>query len=206
MGIVIALAGNPNVGKTTLFNRLTGMHQRVGNWPRVTVERKEGRLAKRKDARVIDLPGIYSLAASSIEEVIAQDFLTGQSPDVVVDVVDATNLERNLFLTASLLDLGLPMVVALNMMDQVAASGSSIDAAALAERLGCAVVPISARTGAGVKELVETASAVAGEARPPDPTGRSRYSEPVESLLAQIEASLPESVATPARRQPCTKA
>ncbi|MDR1635322.1 MAG: ferrous iron transport protein B [Bifidobacteriaceae bacterium] len=196
MTITIALAGNPNVGKTTLFNRLTGLRQHVGNWPRVTVERKQGRLGGHPDVDVIDLPGIYSLAASSLEEIIAQDYLTGQRPDVVVNVVDGANLERNLFLTDSLLDLELPMVVAVNMIDEVAAAGQEVRADVLAEGLGCPVVAVSALKGRGLEELVEVALETARAGQAPDRGRRTAFPDTIEELLAQIETQ----VTGPSRR------
>ena len=154
----IALAGNPNCGKTTLFNALTGSNQYVGNWPGVTVEKKEGtaRLGD-KSLTVVDLPGIYSLSPYSMEEIVTRDFIIGEEPDCVIDIVDATNLERNLYLTVQLLELERPMVVALNFMDEVAARGDRIDAPRLARELGIPVVPITARTGEGLEELLHTA-------------------------------------------------
>ena len=154
----VALAGNPNCGKTTLFNALTGSNQYVGNWPGVTVEKKEGtaRLGD-KSMTVVDLPGIYSLSPYSMEEIVARDFIIGEAPDCIIDIVDATNLERNLYLTVQLLELERPMVVALNFMDEVAKRGAQIDVARLSKELGIPVVPITARTGEGLDTLLPTA-------------------------------------------------
>ena len=154
----VALAGNPNCGKTTLFNALTGSNQYVGNWPGVTVEKKEGtaRLGD-KSMTVVDLPGIYSLSPYSMEEIVARDFIIGEAPDCIIDIVDATNLERNLYLTVQLLELERPMVVALNFMDEVAKRGDQIDVARLSKELGIPVVPITARTGEGLDTLLHTA-------------------------------------------------
>ena len=154
----IALAGNPNCGKTTLFNALTGSNQYVGNWPGVTVEKKEGTAhIGEKTVTVVDLPGIYSLSPYSMEEIVARDFIIGESPDCVIDIVDATNLERNLYLTVQLLELERPTVVALNFMDEVEKRGDKIDVPRLAKELGVPIIPITARTGEGVEELMHTA-------------------------------------------------
>ena len=136
MGIKIALAGNPNCGKTTLFNALTGSNQFVGNWPGVTVEKKEGKLKKHNDVVIMDLPGIYSLSPYTLEEVVARNYLIEQRPDAILNIVDGTNLERNLYLTTQLTELGIPVVVAINMMDVVKKSGGKIDTSALAKELG----------------------------------------------------------------------
>ena len=154
----IALAGNPNCGKTTLFNALTGSNQYVGNWPGVTVEKKEGTAhLGDKSFTVVDLPGIYSLSPYSMEEIVTRDFVIEEEPDCVIDIVDATNLERNLYLTVQLLELERPMVVALNFMDEVAKRGDQIDVQRLAKGLGIPVVPITAKTGEGLEELLHTA-------------------------------------------------
>ena len=191
MSIRIALAGNPNCGKTTLFNDLTGSSQYVGNWPGVTVEKKEGRLKGRKDVVITDLPGIYSLSPYSPEEVVSRDYLTGSRtgagsdrPEAVIDLVDGTNLERNLYLTTQLVELGIPMVVALNMSDLVEKSGDKIDQEKLSRELGCPVVPISALKGTGTKEAVKTAiqQAQAHVITTPQHT----FSKPVEEALATI--------------------
>lgn len=158
----IALAGNPNSGKTTLFNTLTGSSQHVGNWPGKTVEKRSGRLvAQGMECEVVDLPGTYSLAASSPEEIVARDYLLDQIPDVVVLVVDASNLERNLYLAVQILELGIPAVVALNMSDLAETRGLRIDCGLLEQRLGVPVVPTVARTRKGVDELVRAAVDVA---------------------------------------------
>ena len=158
----IALAGNPNSGKTTLFNALTGSNQYVGNWPGVTVEKKEGRLKSDREVIVTDLPGIYSLSPYSLEEVIARNYLIDEQPDVILNIVDATNLERNLFLTTQLVEMGIPVVIALNMMDVVTRSGMTIDTELLSLRLGCPVVAISALRGEGLDELTTTALQAGG--------------------------------------------
>ncbi|MDR2747775.1 MAG: ferrous iron transporter B, partial [Treponema sp.] len=169
MGVRIALAGNPNSGKTTLFNVLTGSNQFVGNWPGVTVEKKEGRLKNHKDVVITDLPGIYSLSPYSLEEVISRNYLVDQKPEVILNIVDGTNLERNLFLSTQLLEMGIPMLVAVNMIDVVQKSGDSIDLAKLEQSLGCPVTAISALKGTGVAETAERALALAKEAKPPKP-------------------------------------
>ena len=194
MSIRIALAGNPNSGKTTLFNALTGSNQFVGNWPGVTVEKKEGRLKKHADVTVTDLPGIYSLSPYTLEEVVARNYLIGERPDAILNIVDGSNLERNLYLTTQLTELGIPVVVAINMMDVVKKSGDKIDAAQLSKQLGCRVVEISALKGTGVQEAAEAAiqAAKAGRCVP----GHT-FSGPVEHTLAHIEehavANLPEA-------------
>ena len=157
MAVTIALLGNPNSGKTTLFNRLTGSRQHVGNFPGVTVEKKEGELRNKEGVVVVDLPGIYSLSPYSAEEVVARDFLMKDKPDVVVDVVDATNLQRNLYLTVQLMEIGVPTVVALNMIDEVKRQGKRIDVPLLSKRMGLPVVAISAASGQGCEELIECA-------------------------------------------------
>ncbi len=154
----LALVGNPNCGKTTLFNALTGSNQYVGNWPGVTVEKKEGRAqVDGKPVTVVDLPGIYSLSPYSMEEIVARDFIVGEHPDAIINIIDATNIERNLYLTAQLLELERPMVIALNFMDEVEKHGDRIEVAALSRGLGVPVIPITARTGKNIQTLLEVA-------------------------------------------------
>ena len=155
MGIKIALAGNPNCGKTTLFNDLTGSTQYVGNWPGVTVEKKEGRLKGDKDVVIQDLPGIYSLSPYTLEEVVSRNYLVEEKPDVILNIVDGTNIERNLYLTTQLLEIGLPVVMAVNMMDLVKKNGDKIDMKKLADALGVRIVEISALKGQGTQDAVE---------------------------------------------------
>ena len=152
MEIRIALAGNPNAGKTTLFNALTGSNQFVGNWPGVTVEKKEGRLKGHKDVIITDLPGIYSLSPYTLEEVVARNYLIGERPDAILNIIDGTNLERNLYLTTQLVELGIPVVCAVNMMDVVRKNGDNINTEQLASVLGCKVVEISALKRTGILE------------------------------------------------------
>ena len=184
MGIRIALAGNPNCGKTTMFNDLTGANQYVGNWPGVTVEKKEGKYTKDKDVTVTDLPGIYSLSPYSPEEIVARDYLLDGDPDVVVNLIDATNLERNLYLTTQILELGLPVVIALNMMDLVEKNGDKIDVDKLSRELGCPIVPTSALKGRGMDELVKTAIELGKKGVPAAP--QIRFSDEIETALAKI--------------------
>lgn len=161
MSYKVALAGNPNCGKTTLFNEITGSKQHVGNWPGVTVEKKEGKYKKNKELEIIDLPGIYSLSPYSAEEIVARDYIIDEKPDVLINIVDGTNIERNLYLTMQILETGIPTVIALNMMDEVEASGTVIDANKLSKELGVKVVPIVARSNKGVKDLMEATEEVA---------------------------------------------
>ncbi len=184
MEIRIALAGNPNSGKTTLFNALTGSNQFVGNWPGVTVEKKEGKLKKHNDVRIADLPGVYSLSPYTLEEVVARNYLLEERPDAILNIVDGTNLERNLYLTTQLTELGIPVVVAVNMMDVVRKNGDKIHIAELSKALGCKVVEISALKGTGVQEAAESAiEAAKGAATVP----QHSFSGAVEHALAHIE-------------------
>lgn len=184
MGLKIALAGNPNSGKTTLFNALTGSNQYVGNWPGVTVEKKEGKLKKHEDVTVMDLPGIYSLSPYTLEEVVARNYLVGERPDVILNIIDGTNLERNLYLTTQLTELGIPVVVAVNMMDVVKKNGDHINTAALSKSLGCKIIEISALKGTGVEEAAEAAvqAAKSGKTVP-----QHTFSGSVEHALAHME-------------------
>ena len=161
MSIRIALAGNPNCGKTTLFNDITGSKQHVGTWPGVTVEQKTGKYKKNKEIEIVDLPGIYSLSPYSAEEIVARDYIVDENPDVLIDIVDGTNIERNLYLTLQVLETKIPTVIALNMMDEVEASGTKIDVKKLSKILGVPVIPIVARNGKGVNELMEAAQKIA---------------------------------------------
>lgn len=188
MGIRIALAGNPNCGKTTMFNDLTGASQYVGNWPGVTVEKKEGKYTRDKNVIITDLPGVYSLSPYSPEEIVTRDYLLDGGPDVVVNLVDATNLERNLYLTTQILDLGVPVVVALNMMDLVKKSGDKIDVDGLSKRLGCPVVETTALRGHGMAELMETALKAARAGKPAEP--QMPFDAQVEEAIAKIEGIL----------------
>ncbi len=167
MSYTIALAGNPNCGKTTLFNDLTGSRQRVGNWPGVTVDKKEGTYKKDKEINIMDLPGTYSLSPYSAEEIIARDYIVKEKPDAVIDIVDGTSIERNLYLTLQILETGVPTVIALNMMDEVEARGDKIGAEKLSETFGVPVVPVVARNGKGIQELMEEAVKAAKEKKPP---------------------------------------
>ncbi|MBR4656430.1 MAG: ferrous iron transport protein B [Oscillospiraceae bacterium] len=184
MSIRIALAGNPNSGKTTLFNALTGATQFVGNWPGVTVEKKEGKLKKHSDVTITDLPGIYSLSPYTLEEVVARNYLIGERPDAILNIVDGSNLERNLYLTTQLTELGIPVVVAINMMDVVKKSGDKIDTAQLSKQLGCRIVEISALKGTGVQEAAEAAIQAAKNGKT---VPMHSFSGPVEHALAHIE-------------------
>ena len=185
--IRIALAGNPNCGKTTLFNALTGSNQFVGNWPGVTVEKKEGKLKKHDDVIITDLPGIYSLSPYTLEEVVARNYLIGERPDAILNIIDGTNLERNLYLTTQLTELGIPVVVAINMMDLVEKAGDKINVRELSRQLGCQVVEISALKGTGIQEAAEAAiKASSGPKTVPMHT----FSGPVEHAIAHIEEAV----------------
>ena len=184
MAIKIALAGNPNCGKTTLFNALTGSNQFVGNWPGVTVEKKEGRLKRRDDVIVTDLPGIYSLSPYTLEEVVARNYLLNEAPDVILNLVDGTNIERNLYLTTQLIEIGIPVVVAINMMDIVTKSGDVFDLDHLSRALGCPVVEISALKGTGIQEAADLAISIVGEKYK---AKMHSFSGIVEHALAHIE-------------------
>lgn len=187
MNIKIALAGNPNSGKTTLFNALTGSNQFVGNWPGVTVEKKEGRLRGDKNVTITDLPGIYSLSPYTTEEVVSRNYLLNERPDAILNIVDGTNLERNLYLTTQLAELGIPMVVAVNMMDAVNKNGDTINTALLSEQLGCAVCEISALKGSGIKEAAESAVKAAQSNAAVKPM---RFNDEIENALTHIADSL----------------
>ena len=184
MAIKIALAGNPNSGKTTLFNSLTGSNQFVGNWPGVTVEKKEGKLKGHKDVVIMDLPGIYSLSPYTLEEVVARNYLIGERPDAILNIVDGTNLERNLYLSTQLLELGIPVVMAINMMDIVNKNGDKIDIVALSKDLGCPVVEISALKGTGVMEAAKKAVELAGRK---NQIPVHKFGKDVEAALDEIE-------------------
>ena len=197
MSTKIALAGNPNCGKTTMFNSLTGTVQYVGNWPGVTVEKKEGKVKGNKDLVVTDLPGIYSLSPYTGEEVVSRNYLASDEPSAVIDIVDATNIERNLYLTTQILELGKPVVVALNMVDALKKSGDKIDVKKLSEKLGCKVVETVALHGKGVKEVAEAAARAASEnAKNPLPC----FSSDVEKAVSEIKELLPASVKESVRR------
>lgn len=194
MGIKIALAGNPNCGKTTLFNALTGSNQFVGNWPGVTVEKKEGKLKGHSDVVITDLPGIYSLSPYTLEEVVARNYLINERPDAILNIIDGTNLERNLYLTTQLVELGIPVVVAINMMDIVRKSGDQIRTAQLAKELGCQIMEISALKGTGIQEAAEKAIQIAQQKKAMVP--QHKFSGCVEHAIAHIEEaalhSMPE--------------
>lgn len=190
MPVKIALAGNPNSGKTTLFNALTGSNQFVGNWPGVTVEKKEGRLKGRKDVTITDLPGIYSLSPYTLEEVVARNYLLEEHPDVILNIVDGTNLERNLYLTTQLCETGIPVVIAVNMMDTVHKNGGTIDTAKLSKTSGCPVYEISALKGAGIKEAAAGAVAAAGKKA----QFVQRFSDGAEKVISQLEDLLSDEV------------
>ena len=182
MAVKIALAGNPNCGKTTLFNALTGSNQFVGNWPGVTVEKKEGRLKGHKDVTIMDLPGIYSLSPYTLEEVVARNYLVADRPDAIINIVDGTNIERNLYLSTQIMELGIPVIMAVNMMDIVAKNGDVIHIDKLSQKLGCEVVEISALKGTGITKAAEKAVA----SHTSGFTGRF----PVDALDASIRSSI----------------
>jgi len=187
MAVRIALAGNPNSGKTTLFNALTGSNQFVGNWPGVTVEKKEGKLKKHDGVVITDLPGIYSLSPYTLEEVVARNYLIEERPDAILNIIDGTNLERNLYLTTQLVELGIPVVLAVNMCDLVEKNGDEINTESLSKQLGCRVVRISALKGSGVMEAAECAI----EAAQKDKTiPQHTFSGPVEHAIAHIEEAI----------------
>ncbi|MBQ5592177.1 MAG: ferrous iron transport protein B [Clostridia bacterium] len=187
MAIRIALAGNPNCGKTTLFNALTGSNQYVGNWPGVTVEKKEGAYKKEKDIIITDLPGIYSLSPYTLEEVVARNYLVGERPDAILNIVDGTNIERNLYLTTQLIELGIPVVIAINMMDLVRKNGDKIDIGILSKKIGCPVVEISALKGEGIQEAAELAIKAARTENTAPKHISHIFSGAVEHAIAHIE-------------------
>ena len=190
MSIQVALAGNPNCGKTTLFNGLTGATQYVGNWPGVTVEKKEGKYKEDKDIKITDLPGIYSLSPYTLEEVVSREFLLNGNVDVVLNIIDGSNLERNLFLTTQILELGIPTVVAINMLDVIEKRKDTIDYKKLSEELGCPVLPISALKNTGIKELMAQVKKAAGTKF----SAKNIYAGKVLNALNTIETSLPSSI------------
>ncbi|MCD7736089.1 MAG: ferrous iron transporter B [Lachnospiraceae bacterium] len=192
MAIKIALAGNPNCGKTTLFNALTGSNQYVGNWPGVTVEKKEGKLKGQKDVTIMDLPGIYSLSPYTLEEVVARNYLINERPDAIINIVDGTNIERNLYLTTQVIELGIPVVIAVNMMDLVEKNGDKINTKALSKSLGCEVVEISAMKGTGVSELSKRAVAVANSKKAVARV--HRFADEVEAAIEKAEDKLGSTV------------
>ena len=198
MAVKIALAGNPNCGKTTLFNALTGANQYVGNWPGVTVEKKEGKLIGHKDVDIVDLPGIYSLSPYTLEEVVARNYLIGEKPDAIINIVDGTNIERNLYLSTQIIELGIPVLMAVNMMDIVAKSGDKINLKTLGEKLGCEVVEISALKGTGIKEAAAKAVDVAKAKKAVQRV--HHFAEDVEATITTIEDKLGNSVSENQKR------
>ncbi len=192
MSVKIALAGNPNCGKTTLFNALTGSNQFVGNWPGVTVEKKEGKLKGHKDVTIMDLPGIYSLSPYTLEEVVARNYLIAERPDAILNIIDGTNLERNLYLSTQLMELGIPVIMAVNMMDIVEKNGDKIHIDKLSKALGCEVVKISALKGTGIKEAAEKAVKVAQNKKISTPV--HEFQSDVEAVIIEIENRLGNSV------------
>ena len=198
MSIKIALAGNPNCGKTTLFNALTGSNQFVGNWPGVTVEKKEGKLKGHKDVIIMDLPGIYSLSPYTLEEVVARNYLITERPDVIMNIVDGTNIERNLYLSTQLMELGIPVIMAVNMMDVVQKSGDKINISKLSEKLGCEVVEISALKGTGITKAAEKAVGLANQKKVSAQV--HKFAVKVENVLTAIEDKLGNDVPAEQKR------
>jgi len=188
--IVIALAGNPNSGKTTVFNNLTGARQHVGNWPGVTVEKKEGSCRFRGySIKVVDLPGVYSLTAYSPDEVVARNFIIDEKPDVVVDIVDASNLERNLYLAVQIMEMGAPLIIALNMMDEAESRGYKINIEAISQEMGVSVIPMVANRNRGTNELMEEIVSVAE--RKTEASGvRIEYGREVENEISRLEEAI----------------
>ena len=198
MSIKIALAGNPNCGKTTLFNALTGSNQFVGNWPGVTVEKKEGKLKGHKDVTIMDLPGIYSLSPYTLEEVVARNYLINEMPDAIINIVDGTNLERNLYLSTQIMELGIPVVMAINMMDLVRKSGNKIHIDKLSKKLGCEVVEISALKGTGIMKAAEKAISAAQSKKKTVPV--HEFAQDVEDAIKSVENKLTGTVAEAQKR------
>ncbi|MDY4070400.1 MAG: ferrous iron transport protein B, partial [Lachnospiraceae bacterium] len=192
MSVRIALAGNPNSGKTTLFNALTGSNQFVGNWPGVTVEKKEGKLKGHKDVVIMDLPGIYSLSPYTLEEVVARNYLITERPDAIINIVDGTNIERNLYLSTQIMELGIPVVMAVNMADVLAKTGDVIHADKLSKKLGCEVIEISALKGTGIQEAAEKAVALAQQKTAV--TRVHAFSQKAEEVITAVENKLGDSV------------
>ena len=198
MSVTIALAGNPNCGKTTMFNALTGANQYVGNWPGVTVEKKEGKLKNQKDVTVTDLPGIYSLSPYTLEEVVSRDYLLKEKPDVIIDLVDATNIERNLYLATQLLEIGIPVVIALNMVDLLKKNNININVKGLSSALGCPIVETSALKGTGLKEVVDEAIKCANQHRVP--SKQMQFPKEVEKAVNEIETLVPANISDENKR------
>ena len=198
MSVTIALAGNPNCGKTTMFNALTGANQYVGNWPGVTVEKKEGKLKNQKDVTVTDLPGIYSLSPYTLEEVVSRDYLLKEKPDVIIDLVDATNIERNLYLATQLLEIGIPVVIALNMVDLLKKNNIHINVKGLISALGCPIVETSALKGTGLKEVVDEAIKCANQHRVP--SKQMEFPKAVEKAVNEIESLVPANISEENKR------
>ena len=192
MAVKIALAGNPNCGKTTLFNALTGSNQFVGNWPGVTVEKKEGKLKGHKDVTIMDLPGIYSLSPYTLEEVVARNYLIGERPDAIINIVDGTNIERNLYLSTQIMELGIPVIMAVNMVDILEKTGEKVHIDKLSQKLGCEVVEISALKGTGITKAAEKAVALAQQKGAVTPV--HEFSKEVEDVIHEVEAKLGSSV------------
>ena len=198
MAVKIALAGNPNCGKTTLFNALTGSNQFVGNWPGVTVEKKEGKLKGHKDVTIMDLPGIYSLSPYTLEEVVARNYLINERPDAILNIVDGTNIERNLYLSTQIMELGIPVIMAVNMMDIVEKNGDKIHIDKLAKKLGCEVVTISALKGTGIKEAADKAVQIAQKKGAAVPV--HEFDKDVEAVIRTVESKLGSDIVNEQKR------
>ena len=198
MSIKIALAGNPNCGKTTLFNALTGSNQFVGNWPGVTVEKKEGKLKGHKDVTIMDLPGIYSLSPYTLEEVVARNYLIHERPDAIINIVDGTNIERNLYLSTQIMELGIPVIMAVNMVDILEKSGDTVHIDKLSKKLGCEVVEISALKGTGIQKAAEKAVGLAQKKNAAVPV--HEFAPTVEAAITGVEDMLGSDVSKEQKR------